>query len=104
MVNIKGLDKAEVLAALYNGTRPMGMGVFKARDGEMTREQAAEAIGGGDDHVRSFGSWAGKPLRFDYLFGRPLKVDISGDEFDPFLYDRDAGQGAAERAIAGIRK
>jgi hypothetical protein len=40
---------------------------------------------------------------FDYLKGRVMKVNLSGDEFDPWLYDRDNGQGAAERAIASIR-
>jgi hypothetical protein len=39
----------------------------------------------------------GYGLSFDYYFGRPLKVDLSGDEFDPWLYDRDAGTGAAKR-------
>jgi len=28
-----------------------------------------------------------------------MKVDLSGDEFDPRMYDRDNGQGAALRAI-----
>ena len=39
---------------------------------------------------------------FDYLKGRVMKIDLSGDsELDPRLYDRDNGAGAAERAIAG---
>ena len=38
-------------------------------------------------------------MYFDYLYGRVMKVDLSKDTFDPFLYDRDNGQGAAERAI-----
>lgn len=41
---------------------------------------------------------------FDYLQGRVMKVDLSEDTLDPWLYDRDNGQGAAERAIAEVRK
>ena len=40
---------------------------------------------------------------FDYLHGRVLKVDLSGDEFDERLYDRDCGKGAAQRAVDSIR-
>ena len=43
------------------------------------------------------------PLYFDYHYGRVLKVDISGDEFDEYLYDRDRGNGTAARAIDSIR-
>lgn len=39
---------------------------------------------------------------FDYLKGRVMKVDLKGDEFDPWGYDRDNGQGAAMNAIAAI--
>lgn len=40
-------------------------------------------------------------LYFDYVNGRPLKVDLSGDEFDPYLYDRDNGEGVADKAMIG---
>lgn len=42
-------------------------------------------------------------LDFDYLQGRVLKVHLSDDELDPWLYDRDIGQGAAERIINTLR-
>ena len=41
---------------------------------------------------------------FDYLYGKVLKVDLSSDEFDERLYDRDCGIGAARRAINSLRK
>ncbi len=41
---------------------------------------------------------------FDYLAGRVMKIDLSGDELDPRLYDRDLGQGAAERTIDALRR
>jgi len=40
---------------------------------------------------------------FDYLSGRVMKVDLSSDELDPWLYDRDNGQGAAARMINALR-
>jgi hypothetical protein len=41
-------------------------------------------------------------LYFDYVGGRPLKIDITGDELDPRLYDRDQGEGAAAMAISEL--
>ena len=32
-----------------------------------------------------------------------MKVDLSCDELDPYLYDRDNGQGAAFKAINTLR-
>ena len=36
---------------------------------------------------------------FDYLKGRVMKIDLSRDEVDTQLYNRDNGPGAAERAL-----
>jgi hypothetical protein len=89
-VSIEGLDKAAVLAALHNGTKALGLGRLRDLGRDMS---VAEANG----FIARHG------LRFDYLAGRPLKVDLEGDEFDPGLYDRDAGDGQAERVIAALR-
>jgi hypothetical protein len=91
-VSIKGLDKAAVLAALHNGTRSLGVGSLRDLGRDMTVAEARgmiESRGGG--------------LYFDYVAGRAIKVDLSGDEFDPGLYDRDAGDGQAELVIAPLR-
>jgi len=88
-ISIAGLDKAEVLAALYNAARPQGLGFLHYDPAPMTREEA-EAL------LR-------QTAYFDYVRGRVLKVDLSGDEFDSSLYDRDNGQDAAERVIAALR-
>jgi hypothetical protein len=104
-IDIKGIDKAELLAALYNHSRQMGMGFLQARDGDMTVDQARKEIETGDDSSRMFGkNGAGNQhLYFDYLRGRPLKSDLSGDTFRPWGYDRDNGQGAAARIIQSLR-
>jgi|ERR1019366_93945 hypothetical protein len=101
MIDIKGIDKAELLAALVNGARPQGMGFLHDTGTPMTKEEAQKWIDSGRAH--GSGVPATKPLRFDYVHGRPIKSDIGGDELDPRLYDRDQGQGAAEKVVASLR-
>ena len=90
MVDIKGLDKAKVLKALYDHSHVQGLGfMHAAEEGTVTVESCAELLE--------------KYTQFDYLHGRVLKVDLSGDEFDERLYDRDCGEGAAQRAVDSVR-
>lgn len=86
MIDLTKYDKAEVLAILYNHSKPQGMGFLQADSNQMTKEEAQKLLDG--------------YKYFDYLKGRIMKVDLSGNELDPALYDRDNGQGAAERAIS----
>ena len=88
-IDIKDLNKADVLAVLYNASKPLGMGFMEYDPTPMTREQAQELIGAGQTD-------------FDYLKGRIMKINISGDELNPGGYDRDNGQGAAQRAISAL--
>lgn len=92
MIDIKGLDKAEVLAALYNNSQPIGLGQLQYVPGDLPMERAASIVASRNG-----------VLNFEYMAGRVMKVDISDDEFDEWLYDRDNGTGAAERAIAPLR-
>lgn len=90
MVDIKGLDKARVLKALYDHSHVQGLGfMHAAEEGAVTVESCAKLLE--------------KYTQYDYLHGRVLKVDLSGDEFDERLYDRDCGEGAAQRAVDSIR-
>lgn len=66
------------------------MGFLQYVPGDMTEEQANGILELTD--------------KFDYLFGRVMKVNLSKDEFDPYLYDRDNGDRAAERALESILK
>jgi len=88
MIDISTLNKADVLAALYNHSKPQGLGFIQFNPKDMTRDQA-EALLVNQQY-------------FDYLYGRVMKVSILGDQLDPWLYDRDLGQGAAQRAIDSI--
>ncbi|NBI10807.1 hypothetical protein D1641_12400 [Colidextribacter sp. OB.20] len=90
MVDIKGLDKARVLKALYDHSHVQGLGfMHAAEEGAVTVESCAKLLE--------------KYTQYDYLHGRVLKVDLSGDEFDERLYDRDCGEGAAQRAVDSVR-
>lgn len=89
MIKIAELNKADVLAALYNRARAQGMGFLQYDPTPMTREQAQEILDAGH-------------TRFDYIKGRVMKVSLSGDEFDPWGFDRDNGQGAAQEALDAL--
>lgn len=70
MLDLTGLDKAEVLAALYNSARALGLGLLHYDPEPMTRDQAAELLDEGGTY-------------FDYLRGRVMKVDLGGEALDP---------------------
>jgi hypothetical protein len=89
-INIKKLDKAKVLAALYNNARPLGAGIIHYRAEDITVEQARELLK--------------KHTYFDYIQGRVMKIDLSGDIVDTRLYNRDNGPNAAEKVIEGLEK
>jgi hypothetical protein len=104
-VDITGLDKAELLAALYNGSRQFGAGFLHAAGAnDITIEHAKEIIKGKPS--TGLLPWEledAKHFRFDYVHGRVLKVYIGGDSFCPSLYDRDMGEGAAARVVERLR-
>jgi hypothetical protein len=89
-VSIIGLDKAKVLAALYNGARAQGAGFIHYDPTPMSEDEASKIL----QHQ----------IDFDYLKGRVMKVDLSGDEIDPWGYDRDNGQGAVEEIVSALRQ
>ena len=86
MLDIKGIDKALLLVCLFNRSKQQGMGFLDDR-GVTTLQPgvAAELVS--------------KQTYFDYLFGRVMKVEIGGDTLNPYLYDRDNGEGAASEAL-----
>ena len=91
-VDIKGLDKIDVIMALYHGAKQVGMGFLQPG---VTEDEVRVWV---DKYVLTNASFP----YVDYLGGRPLKVRLGGDTFDPRMYDRDWGDGAAQRAVDGI--
>ena len=90
-MKIEGLNKAEVLATLYNNAKVQGLGFLQADGKQMTTEEAKTILDESDDKY------------FDYLKGRVMKIRIAGDEIDTRLYNRDNGDGAAERVISKLQ-
>ena len=95
MVNIKGLDKAEVLHVLWRHSHPQGLSFMGLSPEGFTLQKAHELIKERQEKNAR--------LYFDYVEGHVIKCDLSGDSFDEFLYDRDCGPGAAEAAIDELR-
>jgi hypothetical protein len=95
-ISIAGLEKAAVLRALFNASHQQGMGFMDPRGARQIGDAEARSIIDARIAARA-------GLYFDYLYGRVLKVRIDGDEIETRLYDRDNGEGAAERAIATLK-
>lgn len=90
MINIKGLDKAQLLIELYNHSHQQGLGIMQPSR-SLTIEDAKKLLEQTTD--------------FDYLYGRVMKVDLSDDEeFEERLYDLDNGQGMAQLVVDSMRK
>lgn len=90
-VDIKGLPKGAVLAALFNAAAPQGGAKLWALPDEMSADEGRRII---DEYGTDF----------DYINGGPLKVDLGGDSFDAGLYDRDVGlEGTAEIVVGRLR-
>ena len=85
MIDITNYDKAEVLAVLYNNSKVQGLVFLHAQDNKMSKEEAQTLLN--------------EATTFDYLYGKVMKIDLSSNELNPWLYDRDNGEGAAEKAI-----
>lgn len=90
-MDITGLNKARVLAALYNASRPQGLGFMNYEPTPMTEEQAQEILDNGQTY-------------FDYLNGRVMKINLEEDEVNTWAYNRDNGPNAAENVVEALRR
>ena len=89
-VSLEGLDKTAVFAALFNRSKPQGLGFLQYDPEEMTADTARERFNECSEY-------------FDYVDGRVMKIDLSGDEMYTGGYNRDNGIGAAEAVIDTLR-
>ena len=82
MVNIKGLNKAHLLANLVSGTEIIspwwGLDLNNAPPAEIGY--------------------------IDYYQGVAIKIDFRQDDVNSFAYNRDAGANKLERIVAQMRK
>ena len=89
-VSLVGLNKADVLAALYNAARPQGLGFLHYDSKPMERKQAEKLLE--------------QTIYFDYLKGRAVKLDMSGEKLDTTSYNQNNGPGLAEQIIKELRE
>lgn len=95
-VNIEGLDKAEVLQALFNGSQQLGMGFLdKSGAVDMTYNDALFFVSSQPNKDDFY---------IDYLRGRVMKVHFFNNTVSTYLYNRDNGTGKAESIIAKLRQ
>lgn len=100
-VSYEGIDEAELVFALHNGTRAQGMGILHERKGLTLDDVRADL----EQYKESFEE--NERIRFDYYYGRPLKVTLDTKNkmlLRTDLYDRDAGDGMAQLIINRLRK
>jgi hypothetical protein len=86
VIDITGLSKAAVLLALWQASKKE-LSFLKERKIDLfdCEERLAK-----DSYV-------------DYFAGEVIKVNFSGNEFNPVLFDRDVGDGAAQKAVDKLR-
>lgn len=92
IVQFNGLTREQVLSALYNASKPQGLGILHYDPKTLTIAEAKEVLS--------------KSEYVDYLKGRVIKVWLpeNAKDFDARLYDRDCGTGAAKAAIERYKK
>jgi hypothetical protein len=91
-VDIAGIDRGKLIVALYNAASPGGpqsMGWLHWKPGDLSPDEEHTLT---DDNL-----W------IDYLGGRALKVGFEGDALTSYLYDREYGEGAAQRIVDNLR-
>jgi len=87
-IDIIGLDKCKLFVALYNKSRVQGLGMLAYVPGDMRVDEVKTS------QVSNY---------VDYVNGRVMKIDLSGDVIDPWGYDRDNGEGAVKKIVDAVR-
>ncbi len=89
VIDISNKDKAEVLAGLYNNSHPQGLGIAHYDPTPMTVEDARKVLE--------------KTQCFDYLLGRPLRINLERNRIVVAGYNANNGPGLAQRVISNCR-
>jgi hypothetical protein len=94
-INIKGKDKAAILAALYNRAEPRGLGHLHFKQQDMGRAEAEELY---SETPEGIGVEKGAKY-FDYVHGRCIEVKFTDSTLTAAGFDREYGEGAAEALL-----
>lgn len=96
-VDISGIDKALLLKALYEASKPVGFGDFDENRGKiMTKEDAQKLI-------NEFPNYVYPHLSFDYVYGVYIKCCLSKDMMLTSQYNKINGKNAAENVVAQVK-
>lgn len=79
LVNISGIPKDVLIEEMWKNQIPITTSLFEKEKVDYTKY-------------------------IDYLCGRAIKADISGNACDPRLYDRDAGFGTFSKIVLKLKK
>ena len=89
-VDIKGIDKVQLLEELWTAQKVASWFLFHpVQVPPFDRVKAKEAVAKQDD--------------IDYFQGRAIKLNLTNDSIDPWVYDRDAGPGTFKKIVDQIR-
>lgn len=84
-VDISGLDKAEVLLALFQASRQLGSGSVWIDRTDLTLEEARNVLK--------------KSYFVDYLYGRHIKIDFTESHIYVAKYDKYAPEGVTVASV-----
>jgi hypothetical protein len=95
-VDATNLKPENVLAELYNSSKPYGMGIFQYKANVMSSKQA-------EDILKEFYD-NNEYAYFDYLDGRPIKTTFEYfPNIDATTYDKYNGDGSMSKCIENVR-
>ena len=78
MIDISKVNKTDLLKGLWKNQKSAAFFALNAVQApEFDKDKVEKAVKG----------------YIDYFYGRAIKADLSKDSVNPYLYDRDAGQG-----------
>lgn len=102
-LDISGIDRAELLAALYNATPALDGAIAATAD--LGRKMVPADVLDEWAHYAEYGVRLDQhELAVDYMRGRPIKVTLRGDTLvEPGGFDRNAGKGACRRVVTRLR-
>lgn len=89
-VSFENLEKAKVLAALYNGAKPSSTDIASYDPNPMSVSEAKQLTFNRNN--------------FDYIKGRILLIIFVGNTFNSKLYNKHNGVDSAEKIIESLKE
>ena len=76
MIDITGIDLKKFVKKVYELSVPIGLGFIRARDGELSDEDAEKIIKGVEFDYPASKTNDSTPIRMDYVHGRCCKMIV----------------------------